>query len=430
MSQAIKVLVIGSGGREHAMAWKLAASERVAEVIVAPGNAGTEVEDKCRNMDVAAEDITGLLALAQREGVGLTVVGPEVPLSMGVVDQFRAAGLRIFGPTQAAARLESSKAYTKDFLARHDIPTADYGVFTQLQPALDFLDSRSAPIVVKADGLAAGKGVVVAQSLEQARDAVRQMLTGNAHGSAGARVVIESFLEGEEASFIVVAQGRRYVTLATSQDHKRIFDGDQGPNTGGMGAYSPAAVVTPEIHARICRQVIEPTLAGMDAEGNPFGGFLYAGLMIDSRGDFKVLEFNTRLGDPETQPIVYRMESDLLELLEAALDDRLGQVDLRWTSQPALGVVMAAHGYPGTVRKGDPISGLDADLCGAKAFHAGTAMHKGGPVTSGGRVLCVVARGADVQLAQQRAYAAVHKIRWDGVQFRSDIGHRAITRQG
>lgn len=430
MSESIKVLVVGGGGREHALAWKLAASARVAEVLVAPGNAGTAVEPGCRNVEIAADDVEALLSLAQRENVGLTVVGPEVPLSMGIVDAFRAAGLRIFGPTRAAAQLESSKAYTKDFLARHRIPTAAYAVFTELQPALDYLEAHPAPIVVKADGLAAGKGVVVAQSQEEARAAVRDMLSGSALGQAGARVVIEEFLDGEEASFIVVAQGLRYVTLATSQDHKRIFDGDQGPNTGGMGAYSPAPVVTPELHARICKEVIEPTLAGMDAEGNPFGGFLYAGLMIDARGGIKVLEFNTRMGDPETQPVLYRLESDLLDLIEAALDDRLGRVEVRWSPQPALGVVMAAHGYPGTVRKGDVIQGLDADLGSAKAFHAGTAMYKGQPATAGGRVLCVVARGADVRLAQQGAYAAVHKITWDGVQFRTDIGHRAITRMG
>ena len=424
----MKVLVVGGGGREHALAWKLAASARVGEVLVAPGNAGTATETKCRNVEVSAEDVDALLQLARDERVDLTVVGPEVPLSLGIVDAFRDAGLRIFGPTRAAAQLESSKAFTKDFLARHRIPTAGYAVFTELQPALAYLDQRSAPIVVKADGLAAGKGVVVAASLDEARAAVRDMLSGDALGQAGARVVIEEFLAGEEASFIVVAQGRQYVTMATSQDHKRIFDQDRGPNTGGMGAYSPAPVVTPEIHARICKEVIEPTLVGMEQEGHAFGGFLYAGLMIDPDGTVKVLEFNTRMGDPETQPILFRLDSDLVDLLEAALDDRLGTADVRWSSQPALGVVMAAHGYPGTVRKGDAIQGLDTDLGDAKAFHAGTGMRDGQVVTSGGRVLCVVARGNDVLQAQQRAYAAVGKIDWDGVQYRRDIGYRAVAR--
>lgn len=429
MSQAIKVLVVGGGGREHALAWKLAASPRVSEVLVAPGNAGTAVEAKCRNVDLAAEDVSGLLALARHEQVGLTVVGPEVPLSLGIVDAFQDAGLRIFGPTRAAAELESSKAFTKDFLARHHIPTAAYAVFTEMQPALDYLAACTAPIVIKADGLAAGKGVVVAQTLDEAQAAVRDMLSGTTLGQAGSRVVIEAFLDGEEASFIVVARGRQYVTLVTSQDHKRIFDGDQGPNTGGMGAYSPAPVVTPEVHERVCKAVIEPTLAGMEAEGRPFTGFLYAGLMIDRDAQIKVLEFNTRMGDPETQPILYRLESDLLELLDAALDARLDRVDLRWSSQPALGVVMAAAGYPGTVRKGDVIRGLDADLGAAKAFHAGTSLSKGQAVTSGGRVLCVVARGADVRSAQANVYDAVRKIEWDGAQYRSDIGYRAIARE-
>ncbi|MGQ0529092.1 MAG: phosphoribosylamine--glycine ligase [Panacagrimonas sp.] len=424
----MKILVVGSGGREHALAWKLAASTRVREVLVAPGNAGTATEAGCRNVEIAAEDIAGLLRLAQSEKVDLTVVGPEGPLSLGIVDTFRNAGLRIFGPTRSAARLESSKAFTKDFLARHQIPTAEYAVFTEVGPALAYLNARGAPIVIKADGLAAGKGVVVAMSLDEARAAVQDMLSGNALGAAGSRVVIEEFLDGEEASFIVVANERQYVTLATSQDHKRIFDADQGPNTGGMGAYSPAPVVTPEIHARVCRDVIEPTLAGMAAEGSPFGGFLYAGLMIDRHGGIKVLEFNTRMGDPETQPILFRLDSDLLELLEGALDAKLDRVDVRWSAQPALGVVMAAYGYPGTVRKHDVIRGLDADLGAAKAFHAGTALNNGQVVTSGGRVLCVVARGADVAAAQTAAYAGVSRIDWDGVQYRKDIGYRAIGR--
>lgn len=429
MSKATKILVVGSGGREHALAWKLAQSRRVSEVLVAPGNAGTATEVRCRNVDIAVEDIAGLLHLARSESVDLTVVGPEVPLSLGIVDQFRDAGLRIFGPTRSAARLESSKAFTKDFLSRHHIPTAQYQVFTECEPALRDVEARGAPIVIKADGLAAGKGVVVAMSLDEARDAVRDMLSGNALGDAGARVVVEDFLSGEEASFIVVANGLQYVALATSQDHKRIFDGDQGPNTGGMGAYSPAPVVTSEIHARACTEVIEPTLAGMLAEGNPFCGFLYAGLMIDPAGGIKVLEFNTRMGDPETQPILSRLDSDLLDLLEATLDSRLPAIEVRWNPQPALGVVMAAYGYPGTVRKNDAIRGLDSDLVTAKVFHAGTAIRGGRVVTAGGRVLCVVARGEDVASARTAAYAAVAKIDWDGVQYRRDIGYRAILRE-
>lgn len=429
MTSQMRILVVGSGGREHALAWKLAQSARVGEVLVAPGNAGTATEARCRNCAVQVEDIEGLLQLARAEGVDLTVVGPEVPLSLGIVDRFRAAGLRIFGPTQAAARLESSKAFTKDFLARHGIPTAQYGVFTDLAAALHDVESRGAPIVIKADGLAAGKGVVVAMTTEEALAAVRDMLSGNVLGGAGSRVVIEDFLPGEEASFIVVANGLQYVALATSQDHKRIFDGDLGPNTGGMGAYSPAPVVTPDVHARVCREVIEPTLAGMAAEGNPFCGFLYAGLMIDPAGGLKVLEFNTRMGDPETQPILMRLESDLLDLLEAALDFTLPQAQVRWSPQPALGVVLAAHGYPGTVRKNDVIHGLTIDLGEAKAFHAGTTLRDGEVVTAGGRVMCVVARGNGVAEAQRKAYEAVNQIGWSGVQFRRDIGYRAIARE-
>ncbi len=396
---------------------------------MAPGNQGTDREPKCRNAEVAVDDIAGLIALATAEGIDLTVVGPETPLSLGVVDAFRAAGLRIFGPSRAAARLESSKAYAKDFLQRHRIPTASYEVFSEADAAVSYLDSCRAPIVIKADGLAAGKGVVVATTLDEAKAAVRDMLSGNALGAAGSRVVIEEFLNGEEASFIVVANGSQYVPLATSQDHKRILDGDRGPNTGGMGAYSPAPVVTPQIHARVCKEVIEPTLAGMIAEGNPFTGFLYAGLMIDRSGGIKVLEFNTRMGDPETQPILFRMESDLLELLDAAVDSRLDQVTVRWSDQPALGVVMAAAGYPGTLRQGDVIHGLDADLGSAKVFHAGTAQAEGRVVTAGGRVLCVVARGEDVAAAQRAAYAGVRQITWSGVQYRKDIGYRAIGRK-
>ncbi|WP_428309813.1 phosphoribosylamine--glycine ligase [Hydrocarboniphaga sp.] len=423
-----KILVIGSGGREHALAWKLAASPRVAEVVVAPGNPGTASEPRCRNVAVAVDDIAGLVELARRESVALTVVGPEVPLSLGVVDAFEEAGLRIFGPTREAAQLESSKAFSKDFLARHKIPTAQYRVFNELDAALAYIDERGAPIVIKADGLAAGKGVVVATSVAEAQAAARDMLGGSLLGKAGARVVVEDFLDGEEASFIVVAGGTDYVALATSQDHKRIFDGDLGPNTGGMGAYSPAPVVTPAIHERVCREVIEPTLRAMQAEGRPFTGFLYAGLMIDTRGGIKVLEFNTRMGDPETQPILFRMESDLLELLDAALEQRLPRISVQWSAQPAIGVVLAAAGYPAEVKKGDAIHGLDADLSGAKVFQAGTAQSGDAVVTSGGRVLCVVASGDTLAAASSKAYAAIDRISWDGMQFRRDIGHRALHR--
>ena len=425
----MKVLVIGSGGREHAIAWKLAQSARVSEVLVAPGNAGTATEARCRNVAVAGEDIAGLLKLVADEGVGFTVVGPEVPLSKGVVDAFRKAGHRIFGPTQAAAQLEASKAFTKDFLARHRIPTAQYRVFTEAQPALDYVAARGAPIVVKADGLAAGKGVVVAETVQQAQDAIRDML-GGAFGGAGARVVIEDFLVGEEASYIVVAAGTNYVPLASAQDHKRVFDADQGPNTGGMGAYSPAPVVTPEVDALVRKLVIEPTLAGMAAEGTPFTGFLYAGLMIAPNGQPSVVEFNARLGDPETQPILMRLDSELLALLEAAVDGDPNAAPPRWKPEVALGVVMAAGGYPGEIRKGDEIAGLDASFAAnAKVFHAGTALQDGKVVTSGGRVLCVTGLGATTSEAQAAAYAAIEKICWTGVHFRRDIGYRAIARE-
>jgi phosphoribosylamine--glycine ligase len=423
-----KILVIGAGGREHALAWKIAQSPRVTEVVVAPGNPGTAAEPRCRNAAVAVDDIAGLVELARRESVALTVVGPEVPLSLGVVNAFEEAGLRIFGPTREAAQLESSKAFSKDFLARHKIPTAQYRVFNELDAALAYIDERGAPIVVKADGLAAGKGVVVATSVDEAKAAARDMLGGTMLGKAGARVVVEDFLDGEEASFIVVAGGTQYVALATSQDHKRIFDGDQGPNTGGMGAYSPAPVVTQAVHDRVCRDVIEPTLRAMEAEGRPFTGFLYAGLMIDPRGAIKVLEFNTRMGDPETQPILFRLESDLLELLDAALEERLPEISVQWSAKPAIGVVLAAAGYPGTVQRGDVIRGLDADLSGAKVFHAGTAMQGDVVVTAGGRVLCVVASGDTLTAASRVAYAAVDKISWEGMQLRRDIGYRALHR--
>ena len=426
----MKVLVIGSGGREHALAWKLAQSPRVGTVLVAPGNAGTATEPKCRNVDVGATDIDGLLALVEREGVSVTVVGPEAPLVAGVVDRFRERGHRIFGPTAAAARLEGSKAFAKDFLARHGIPTAHYAVFSDIEAALAHLRDKGAPIVVKADGLAAGKGVIVATTLEEAESAVRDMLSGNAFGDAGARVVIEEFLEGEEASFICMVDGAHALPMATSQDHKRVGDGDTGPNTGGMGAYSPAPVVTPEVHARILREVVEPTVRGMAADGAPFTGFLYAGLMIDASGAPKVIEFNVRFGDPETQPVLLRLRSDLLELVEAAIDGRLDQVQAQWDPRPSLGVVMAAEGYPGKPRTGDAINSMDApDLADTKVFHAGTRLEGGQVVTAGGRVLCVCALGDTVAEAQSRAYAEVAGISWHGEFHRHDIGWRAIERE-
>ena len=436
----MKVLVIGGGGREHALAWKLAQSARVDEVLVAPGNAGTAFEPKCRNVAVNATDIDGLLALAQREDITLTVVGPEQPLVAGVVDAFRARGLRIFGPTAAAARLEGSKAYAKEFLQRHGIPTAFYAVHTDVEAALDYVRARShesggAPIVVKADGLAAGKGVVVAMTLAEAEAAVRDMLEGNAFGDAGARVVIEEFLDGEEASFISMVDGTHALPMATSQDHKRVGDGDTGPNTGGMGAYSPAPVVTPAVHARVMREVVEPTVRGMIADGVPFTGFLYAGLMIDASGAPKVIEFNVRFGDPETQPVMLRLQSDLLDLVEAAIDGTLDMADAQWDPRPSLGVVMAAHGYPGTPRTGDAINSFDTpDVEGTKVFHAGTRIEgtesgEGYAVTAGGRVLCVCALGESVADAQRKAYEEVAGISWPGEFHRHDIGWRAIARE-
>ncbi len=425
----MKVLVIGSGGREHALAWKLAQSPRVSEVIVAPGNAGTATEAKCRNVPVKATDLDGLLALAQHEGVALTVVGPEQPLVAGVVDRFRAASLRIFGPTAAAARLEGSKAFAKDFLQRHGIPTAFYEVHTDIDAALAYVRQKGAPIVVKADGLAAGKGVIVAMTLEQAEAAVRDMLSGNAFGAAGARVGIEEFLEGEEASFICMVDGRHALPMATSQDHKRVGDGDTGPNTGGMGAYSPAPVVTPEVHARIMREVIEPTVRGRAADGIPFTGFLYAGLMIDASGAPKVIEFNVRFGDPETQPVLLRLQSDLVELIDAAIDGKLDRVDAQWDARPALGVVMASRPYPDAPVTGEVISGLDAVPADVKVFHAGTALGDDGAiVTAGGRVLCVCALGETVAATQRAAYAGVAAIRWPHAFHRTDIGYRALAR--
>ena len=426
----MKILLLGSGGREHALAWKLAQSPRVTGVLVAPGNAGTAVEPKCTNVAVDLKDHRGLLQLAQLQGVAFTVVGPETPLVAGIVDTFRAAGQRIFGPTAAAAQLEGSKAHAKDFLARHDIPTAHYAVFEDAQRALDHVREHGAPIVIKADGLAAGKGVVVAMTLDEAEQAIATMLEDNAFGHAGSRVVVEEFLEGEEASFIAMVDGRTALPMATSQDHKRVGDGDTGPNTGGMGAYSPAPVVTPEVHARVMREVIEPTVRGMIADGVPFTGFLYAGLMIDASGAPKVIEFNVRFGDPETQPVMMRLQSDLVDLIEAALDGRLDQVQAQWDPRPALGVVMAAHGYPGPVRTGDIINGWDLpDVSDTKVFHAGTKRVGEHVETTGGRVLCVCALGDTVADAQKRAYSEIAGISWDGEFHRHDIGWRAIERE-
>ncbi|GAB3341440.1 phosphoribosylamine--glycine ligase [Marilutibacter aestuarii] len=426
----MKILVIGAGGREHALAWKLAQSPRVDEVIVAPGNAGTANEDKCRNLACEVSDIDGLLAIAAGEGIDLTVVGPEVPLVAGVVDRFREAGHRIFGPTAAAAQLEGSKAFAKDFLARHGIPTAHYQVFTEAQEALEYIREKGAPIVIKADGLAAGKGVIVAMTEAEAEAAVTDMLSDYAFGQAGARVVIEEFLDGEEASFIAVVDGATALPMATSQDHKRVGDGDTGPNTGGMGAYSPAPVVTPEVHERIMREVIEPTVRGMAADGVPFTGFLYAGLMIDRHGAPKVIEFNVRFGDPETQPIMLRLQSDLVELLDAAIDGALAGRDIDWDPRASLGVVMAAEGYPGKPRSGDTIGSWDTpDVEGAKVFHAGTRIEGEHVVTAGGRVLCVCALGDTVAEAQRNAYAEVAGISWHGEFHRHDIGWRAIARE-
>src|SRR5690348_3654535 len=427
----MKILVIGSGGREHALAWKLAQSSRVEEVIVAPGNAGTAREPRMRNVDVAANDLGGLLKLAQNERVDFTVVGPEAPLVAGVVDKFRAAGLRIFGPTAAAAQLEGSKSFTKDFLARHSIPTACYAVFTMLEPALAYVHEHGAPIVIKADGLAAGKGVVVAMTLVEAERALHDMLDAHAFGDASARVVIEEFLAGEEASYIVMADGVHALPMASSQDHKRVGEGDTGPNTGGMGAYSPAPVVTPEIERRIRSEIIEPTLRSMADEGTPFTGFLYAGLMIDKTGAPKVIEFNVRFGDPETQPIMQRLRSDFVALIEAALDGKLDRVETQWDPRPSLGLVIAAAGYPGKMESGKAISGLDAAFgTDVKVFHAGTRLDANGSVvTAGGRVLCLCATGHDLSQARDRAYAAADRIHFDGAFFRRDIGHRALARE-
>ena len=424
----MKVLVIGGGGREHALAWKLAQSPKVQRVYVAPGNAGTARDKNLQN--IAFQDVVSLRQWAQEEKIGLTVVGPEAPLAAGVVDEFRAHGLRIFGPTRAAAQLESSKAFSKAFMKRHGIPTADYETFTDATAAHAYIDRMGAPIVVKADGLAAGKGVVVASSLAEAHEAVDFMLLDNklgvTHNEGGARVVIEEFLQGEEASFIVLCDGKNVTALATSQDHKRLLDADQGPNTGGMGAYSPAPVVTPEVHARAMREIILPTIKGMAKDGIPYTGFLYAGLMIDASGAVKTLEFNCRMGDPETQPIMLRLKSDLLDVMLAATDAHLDQIELEWDRRWALGVVLAAQGYPSNPRKGDVISGLPADNMEAMVFHAGTAVKDGQALTSGGRVLCVTVLADSVKQAQQRAYEITQKIHFEGMQFRRDIGYRAL----
>lgn len=426
----MKILIVGSGGREHALAWKCAQSADVSEVIVAPGNAGTAREPRCRNVAVDAGDNDTLAALAQDEGVDLTIIGPEAPLVAGVTDHFESLGLKCFGPSAAAAQLEGSKAFTKDFLARHDIPTAAYRNFTDLDQALAYIREQRAPIVIKADGLAAGKGVIVAHSLEDAEAAAADMLEGNRFGDAGARIVVEEFLDGEEASFIVITDGEHIVPMATSQDHKARDEGDTGPNTGGMGAYSPAPVVTPEIEARILNDVIQPTLAGMRADGNHYVGFLYAGLMIMADGTPKVIEFNCRFGDPETQPIMARLKSDLVALCSAALDGTLPAQRADWDERSSLGVVMAAGGYPDSYDKGHPIHGLaEAETAGSKVFHAGTAETDGEVVTSGGRVLCVVGLGDSVGEAARTAYQGVDAIRWDKSFCRRDIGHRAIARE-
>ena len=422
----MKILVIGSGGREHALAWRLSLSAKVQKVYVAPGNAGTAMENGLENVDL--HDIGELLAFAQREQIYLTVVGPEAPLAAGVVDTFRSAGLKIFGPTRAAAQLESSKDFAKRFMVRHNIPTAFFETFSDIAAARAYVEKHGAPIVIKADGLAAGKGVVVATSEEEAFAAIDMMLSDNKLGDAGARVVIEEFLAGEEASFIVMVDGKNILPLATSQDHKRLLDGDLGPNTGGMGAYSPAPIVTPELHARVLREVIQPVVRGMEKEGHIYTGFLYAGLMIDPQGGIKVLEFNCRMGDPETQPIMLRLKSNFLTLVEHAVNGTLDKVEADWDRRTALGVVLAAANYPDTPRKGDVITGLpkktDEDV---RVFHAGTALHDGNVVTNGGRVLCATALGDSVKMAQRRAYQVADEIHFDGCQMRRDIGYRAIA---
>lgn len=420
----MKVLVIGSGGREHALAWKVTQNKEVSRVYVAPGNAGTALNPDMVNVPVSS--VADLLAFAQKEQINLTIVGPEAPLSMGVVDAFREAGLKIFGPTKAAAQLEGSKDYAKAFMMRHNIPTAAYATFTDAKLAHDYVNQQGAPIVIKADGLAAGKGVVVAMTEDEAHQAIDAMLSDNKLGSAGARVVIEEFLTGEEASFIVMVDGKNILPMATSQDHKRLLDADQGPNTGGMGAYSPAPVVTPEIHAKVMREIIRPTVEGMAKDGIPYTGFLYAGLMISPNGTVKTLEFNCRMGDPETQPIMLRLKTDLVKLAEHAVAGTLDQVEAEWDRRTALGVVMASHNYPETPRLGDEITGLPKDLLDAQVFHAGTTLKDNKVLTSGGRVLCVTALGETVKFAQQQAYRILEDIKFEGAQYRKDIGYRAV----
>jgi phosphoribosylamine--glycine ligase len=426
----MNVLVIGSGGREHALAWKAAQSSTVTKVFVAPGNAGTATEAKLENVNISVGDIPTLIDFAKTNEVALTIVGPEQPLVDGIVDAFQAEGLMIFGPSAKAAQLEGSKSFTKDFLARNKIPTGTYQNFTEIEPAIAYVREQGAPIVVKADGLAAGKGVIVAMTLEEAEEAIKDMLAGNAFGDAGHRVVVEEFLEGEEASFIVMVDGKNVLAFATSQDHKRAYDGDQGPNTGGMGAYSPAPVVTPEIHQRAMNEVIMPTVEGMAREGAPYSGFLYAGLMIDSDGTPKVIEYNCRFGDPETQPIMMRLNSDLVELCMMACRGELDQATIDFDPRPAVGVVLAAAGYPGNYPKGDVISGLDTNSqSDRKTFHAGTSEKDGAIVTAGGRVLCATALGNNVTQAQQAAYELLHQLSWPGVEYRTDIAYRAIERE-
>ncbi len=423
----MKILIVGSGGREHALAWKAKQSSNVSTVFVAPGNAGTALEDNMTNVDISVEDIPALIKFAQQEQIALTIIGPEVPLVMGIVDEFSTAGLKCFGPSAKAAQLEGSKTYSKDFMARHKIPTAEYQTFTETQPAIDYIKTKGAPIVVKADGLAAGKGVIVAESEQQAIDTVKDMLSGNSFGDAGHRVVIEEFLGGEEASFIVIADGDNALPMATSQDHKARDNGDKGPNTGGMGAYSPAPIVTPEMHKRVMDEVINPTLKGMRDDGIPYTGFLYAGLMISKDGKIKVLEYNCRFGDPETQPIMMRLKSNLVDLCLAALDKTLESTSTEWDDRPALGVVLAAGGYPDSYNKGDIISGLSTvEQADSKVFHAGTTEKDGDITTSGGRVLCACALGNDLTDAQNKAYELTKKIQWDNVFYRTDIGFKAL----
>lgn len=426
----MKILIIGGGGREHALAWKAAQSRHVKKVFVAPGNAGTALEKNIENIDMLPGDIESLLDFAVQEGIGVTIIGPEAPLVDGITDSFNKAGLLCFGPTRYAAQLEGSKAFTKDFLSRHNIPTGFYMTFNEVGSAMAYIKDKGFPIVIKADGLAAGKGVIIARNEDEAFISLQDMLSGKAFGEAGHRVVIEEFLKGEEASFIVMVDGKNILPLATSQDHKPRDNGDTGPNTGGMGAYSPAPVVTQKVYKRIMDEIIEPTVRGMEAEGHPYTGFLYAGLMISNDGYPRVLEYNCRLGDPEAQPILLRLKSDLVELCLAALGQRLGQITAEWDERVALGVVMAAGGYPATYRKGDAISGLpDHEEEGVKVFHAGTRLKDGHILTNGGRVLCATAMGSSVSQAQKRAYEMVNKINWDGVYYRTDIGYRAVARE-